>query len=318
MGKITFGPYLEQLRQTGVRGRRRYTDYYPRRTLFSVLKDLHEVAEDVGRQATGNLVAIANTVIEDIEGHLLGYRRPIDGWLRLRHAFTDHTFVNKNFVREMNPTFPHRLAVSARINKAGNLSVAISPRCLSQRGYLEHAPEWREEFACMIKTTSEFRGRPGDEVLYIGCADSVLNIARPLSAMTYFERRWHNAVAQAINFSFWNEIVRLRVNYEVHIGSYVAFMEDDTELDAVASLELVNAIDEHRDDIKERAISFKEDTGYDIDYFMEVCKETKVGLSFDRSSKVLRQGAGPARSLTPSVVSGYFDLAETACKYGFL
>lgn len=317
MSVIRFGPYIEKLISVDAAGRHRITGHYPK-SPYEILHAIYSVADDDAGKWSRNLIGVANAVIDDVENHLLGRERPVDKWMHLKDAFTDHDFVERNFDRECNPRFPHRLAVDAVVNKAGNLSVTISPRCLSQRGLLEKAPEWRQEFGLYIKGPSHFMGRPGNEVLYVRGVDGVINCKKPLSKMSEGERLWRKAVAEAINFSFWVEIERLRINYEVHLGNYVVFCDEDPAADLGATLEIVDAVREHRDAIEEHVKTFKDHTGYEIEEFLKVCEEHKVGLSFDRCSKLLRLQDGPGRSLTPSVVRGHYDVLRAAIDYGIL
>lgn len=318
MGVIRFGPYIEQLAPNDSIGRRRFTDYAATRSLSESLRELHDFGDVRRSDLSSRMVSTARGILSDVEGHLLGFGRPVDKWLALKHGFTNHDFVEENFDREYNPRFPHRIAVDARVNKAGNLSVTISPRCLSERGLLEKAPEWRDEFGMYTSSTGGFGERPGNEVLYIGLVEEFVDCQKPLSRMTEQERRLHATIAKAINLAFWVEIGRLRVNYEVHLGRYLAFRDHDPASDSVASLELVDAVQDHRDDIQKRVGSFTADTGYEASEFWAVCLESKVGLSFEKCSKRLRLDSGPGLSLTPSVVRKYYDLLETAINYGFV
>lgn len=240
---------------------------------------------------------------------LLGLGRPFDRAIPGLAYYRDI-----EYFKEHRLSLAHRcrMMVSVKITTHGNLSVTLSPNCLSDSGYWEPAPEWKMD---PFRFASGFRERPGNEVLFFRGVEGLFGEPR-----RDLNKALLDAQRRAVLFAFWMTMERISNVFELHFEHYIVGLSESDRpwidhSNPIVGLEIVDALFEYRMMLAEELRRFKAKTGYDPDVFFKAC-EARASHSFDKVSKRIRYGVPGSEGLTPKVVERYFDFLEEVKAFG--
>lgn len=295
-----------------------YHDFEPG-LIFDMLRELRILADEElerGRPATE---VSARALLDEIQAIVAGTPRGVDLFVSECFKNTDMEYWNEHHAKK-KPVPLHRVVLHIVFSAKENLSVRITPGCLSKIGTWTEAPEWRPTLNPLYPATGRIGGRPDTELLYLRNVSSLFTRRRPDA--TAYERRARHVLSKAVCITFWLVIHRLDGVFDVHLDAYVAILSaldgDDTSVESsrmeFVGLETVSVLSDYRRDIAARLRSFPLETGLSAIDFYAICKSAN---SWDVASRLLKQRCiGGSADLTPSLVREYLAFLKRAIDYG--
>lgn len=301
------GPYLDEWNSKSEDGLNRVTlDRLSSETIFSVNEELEATSSlRRGRYSSG-----LHSEYRDL---VVGERRPIDRAIHEMFFHTDMEYWVNNHVRWM-PTYRHRVVVRAHITTKDNLSVTVSPECLSEHGEWDRAREWKSD---PFLGSGGFRERPMNEALFL----------RDISHLFYHGHRRasesdvrRSAEARAVLVAFWLAMHRLSSVFEIHYGNYIAGLTREeiswsSGNEHLVGLEIVDALSEYRSILAGKVASFKRSTGFAPEDFYAICEKAGRG-GYEALSKSIRGSRAVGIDLVPSVIRDLHAFLKKAKSYG--
>lgn len=295
-----------------------YHDFEPS-LIFDMLRELRILADEElerGRPATEVSV---RSLLDEIQAVVAGTPRGVDLFVSECFKNTDMEYWNEHHAK-MKPVPLHRVVLHMVFSAKENLSVRITPGCLSKIGTWTEAPEWLPALTPRYPASGRIGGRPDTELLYLRNVSSLFTKRRP--GATAYERRVRHVLSKAVCITFWLVVHRLDGIFDVHLDTYVATLSaldgDDTSVEAsrmeFVGLEMVSVLSDYRRDMAARLLSFPEETGLSAIDFWAICKPSS---SWDVASRLLKQRSiGGSADLTPSLVREYYAFLKRAIDYG--
>jgi hypothetical protein len=295
-----------------------YHDFEPR-IIFDMLRELRILADEEyerGRPATE--VAV-RPLLEQIEAAVAGTPRGLDLFVSECFKNTDMEYWNEHHAKA-KPAPLHRVVLHTVFSAKENLSVRITPGCLSKIGTWTEAPEWLPALYPRYPASGRIGGRPDTDLLYLRNVSSLFSQRR--SDGTPYERRVRHVLSKAVCITFWLAVHRLDGVFDVHLDTYVATLSaldgDDTSVEAsrmeFVGLEMVNVLSEYRRDMAARLLSFPHETGLSAIDFYAICKSAS---SWEAASRLLKQRCiGGSADLVPSLVREYLAFLKRSSDYG--
>ncbi len=295
-----------------------YHDFEPP-LIFDMLRELRILADEEferGRPATEIPV---RSLLEQIEAAVAGAPRGVDLFVSECFKNTDMEYWNEHHAKK-KPTPLHRVVLHTIFSAKENLSVRITPGCLSKIGTWTEAPEWLPAIHPRYPTSGRIGGRPDTELLYLRNVSPLFS--KPRSGGTPYERRVRNVLSKAVCTTFWMVVHRLNGIFDVHLDAYVAALSsldgDDASVEVsrmeFVGLEMVNVLSDYRREMAARLLSFPEETGLSAIDFWAICKPAS---SWEVASRLLKQRSiGGSADLVPSLVREYHDFLKRANDYG--
>ncbi|WFU21140.1 hypothetical protein QA649_23790 [Bradyrhizobium sp. CB1717] len=207
--------------------------------------------------------------------------------------------------------YGRRLTVKAGMTSAGNLSVRISTRRYA--GYGDSLDKKRSE-----PTFAHENKRPSNELLsFPGARDLTKDLSEALRVRVRNDdldeiRRLH---ARVIVLRFWKAVLRLAFHFDVTVESYPVAATNGPSRGS--ALNVIDAVDAHRQQTEIRFKAFEKTTGYSPDRVWEVCgshRSTGGHLYREEAAEFLNRSDGGL--LRPPEIETAFDLLRTAVRFG--
>ena len=256
------------------------------------------------------------TIRDDCEQAVRGDKRPIDQYLDRYLYYTDFDAIDAQ--RRGNHR-SHRILLDAHITSKGNLSVRLRMDFLGDSGQWVHAPEWKE---IPFYGTSAIMERPSDEVLFIREVEHLLaerlEHRRSYEGSDAIQDGVVQAACEAVNTVFWLVANRLSQRFDVSLSRYVILLREARD-GALLGLDIIDALDEHRNGIARDIAEFAHQTGYSPEAFWNAHQELTAGscyVSNETLSRRLRSKSEASAGLTAGEVDRRLKVLKRAIAYG--
>ncbi|MGE7469237.1 hypothetical protein ACQKLX_07345 [Bosea sp. NPDC003192] len=256
-------------------------------------------------------------IFDDCEAALRGDSRPIDRYLDNYLSYTNFESLKE---RRRGIHGINRVVINATVTIKDNLSVRLWMKVLDGQGRWCSAPEWRDIPYYGHTAVME---RPNDEVLFIRDVNRLFVERAAIYGRAEkpdpIKLKIFEASCELVNSIFWLTVQRLAQRFEVTLARYVVMLRESRD-GRILGLEVGDALDERKNDIKRSLANFEVETGWATEEFWAACEgEPSAGRRYATASSVKRLRAKDAGTvkLTAGEVDRRLDLLSTAEAYGF-